>query len=166
MALTVNLIGPSPWGFRIFGGRDFKKAITVSKVLADSHHIFEPGHTLSNHILCYCESTAYNGMSCKVNFLLTTSLFLSLFASMGCFIPISLTTEPVRMEVDYIRGKSLITVQWKLRWEMRGSWPQSAVCVRVGLCFCSNVHALTCALVKLYFSMCMLFLLNIFSKSL
>ncbi|KAM8887238.1 PDZ and LIM domain protein 2 isoform 1-T3 [Spinachia spinachia] len=32
MALTVNLIGPSPWGFRILGGRDFKKAITVSKV--------------------------------------------------------------------------------------------------------------------------------------
>ncbi|KAM6930355.1 PDZ and LIM domain protein 2 isoform 1-T1 [Xenentodon cancila] len=32
MALTVNLIGPSPWGFRIFGGRDFKRAITVSKV--------------------------------------------------------------------------------------------------------------------------------------
>uniref|UniRef100_A0A3Q3W3D9 PDZ and LIM domain protein 2 n=1 Tax=Mola mola TaxID=94237 RepID=A0A3Q3W3D9_MOLML len=32
MALTVNLIGPSPWGFRIFGGRDFKKALTVSKV--------------------------------------------------------------------------------------------------------------------------------------
>lgn len=32
MALTVNLIGPSPWGFRIYGGRDFKKAITISKV--------------------------------------------------------------------------------------------------------------------------------------
>ncbi|XP_068461416.1 PDZ and LIM domain protein 2 [Clinocottus analis] len=32
MALTVNIIGPSPWGFRILGGRDFKKAITVSKV--------------------------------------------------------------------------------------------------------------------------------------
>ncbi|XP_075894995.1 PDZ and LIM domain protein 2 [Nelusetta ayraudi] len=32
MALTVNLTGPSPWGFRISGGRDFKKAITVSKV--------------------------------------------------------------------------------------------------------------------------------------
>ncbi|KAM6954330.1 LOW QUALITY PROTEIN: PDZ and LIM domain protein 2 [Aplochiton taeniatus] len=32
MSLSVNLIGPSPWGFRIFGGRDFKKAITVSKV--------------------------------------------------------------------------------------------------------------------------------------
>ncbi|XP_020512719.1 PDZ and LIM domain protein 2 [Labrus bergylta] len=32
MALKVNLIGPSPWGFRIYGGRDFKKAITVSKV--------------------------------------------------------------------------------------------------------------------------------------
>ncbi|KAM8865838.1 PDZ and LIM domain protein 2 [Synchiropus picturatus] len=32
MALTVSLIGPSPWGFRICGGRDFKKSITVSKV--------------------------------------------------------------------------------------------------------------------------------------
>lgn len=32
MALTLNLIGPSPWGFRICGGRDFKKALTVSKV--------------------------------------------------------------------------------------------------------------------------------------
>ncbi|MED6266872.1 hypothetical protein CHARACLAT_006406 [Characodon lateralis] len=32
MAQTLKLIGPSPWGFRIFGGRDFKKAITVSKV--------------------------------------------------------------------------------------------------------------------------------------
>ncbi|XP_040051316.1 PDZ and LIM domain protein 2 isoform X2 [Gasterosteus aculeatus] len=36
MALTVNLIGPSPWGFRILGGRDFKKAITVSKVTGAS----------------------------------------------------------------------------------------------------------------------------------
>lgn len=33
MPFTVNLIGPSPWGFRISGGRDFKKAITVSKVI-------------------------------------------------------------------------------------------------------------------------------------
>ncbi|XP_014892698.1 PDZ and LIM domain protein 2 [Poecilia latipinna] len=32
MALTLNLIGPSPWGFRICGGRDFNKDITVSKV--------------------------------------------------------------------------------------------------------------------------------------
>ncbi|KAJ8378058.1 hypothetical protein AAFF_G00248530 [Aldrovandia affinis] len=32
MSFTVNLNGPSPWGFRISGGRDFKKAITVSKV--------------------------------------------------------------------------------------------------------------------------------------
>ncbi|XP_017323937.1 PDZ and LIM domain protein 2 [Ictalurus punctatus] len=32
MAFTMNLAGPSPWGFRISGGRDFKKAITVSKV--------------------------------------------------------------------------------------------------------------------------------------
>lgn len=33
MPFKVNLIGPSPWGFRISGGRDFKKAITVSKVI-------------------------------------------------------------------------------------------------------------------------------------
>ncbi|TRY58411.1 hypothetical protein DNTS_005205 [Danionella cerebrum] len=32
MPFTMNLIGPSPWGFRISGGRDFKKSITVSKV--------------------------------------------------------------------------------------------------------------------------------------
>ncbi|XP_056585679.1 PDZ and LIM domain protein 2 [Triplophysa dalaica] len=32
MPFKVNLIGPSPWGFRISGGRDFKKAFTVSKV--------------------------------------------------------------------------------------------------------------------------------------
>ncbi|XP_066500540.1 PDZ and LIM domain protein 2 [Hoplias malabaricus] len=36
MAFSVNLTGPSPWGFRISGGRDFKKAITVSKVNAGS----------------------------------------------------------------------------------------------------------------------------------
>ncbi|XP_066570559.1 PDZ and LIM domain protein 2 [Amia ocellicauda] len=36
MSQTMNLIGPSPWGFRIAGGRDFKKAITVSKVNAGS----------------------------------------------------------------------------------------------------------------------------------
>lgn len=46
MALTVNLIGPSPWGFRIYGGRDFKKAITVSKVFVDSSPDAEPCHTL------------------------------------------------------------------------------------------------------------------------
>nr|XP_005992651.1 PREDICTED: PDZ and LIM domain protein 2 [Latimeria chalumnae] len=32
MSLMVNLIGPSPWGFRITGGRDFNKPIAVSKV--------------------------------------------------------------------------------------------------------------------------------------
>ncbi|KAH0623136.1 hypothetical protein JD844_031126 [Phrynosoma platyrhinos] len=32
MSVTVNLIGPAPWGFRITGGRDFRKPITVSKV--------------------------------------------------------------------------------------------------------------------------------------
>ncbi|KAM9394211.1 PDZ and LIM domain protein 2 [Pholidichthys leucotaenia] len=36
MALTVNLIGPSPWGFRILGGRELKKAITITKVTGGS----------------------------------------------------------------------------------------------------------------------------------
>ncbi|XP_072288991.1 PDZ and LIM domain protein 2 isoform X2 [Eucyclogobius newberryi] len=30
--MYLNLIGPAPWGFRIAGGRDFKKAVTVAKV--------------------------------------------------------------------------------------------------------------------------------------
>ncbi|XP_071585100.1 PDZ and LIM domain protein 2 isoform X2 [Heliangelus exortis] len=32
MPVTVTLAGPAPWGFRISGGRDFRKPITVSKV--------------------------------------------------------------------------------------------------------------------------------------
>ncbi|KFP76888.1 PDZ and LIM domain protein 2, partial [Acanthisitta chloris] len=32
MSLRVTLPGPAPWGFRISGGRDFRKPITVSKV--------------------------------------------------------------------------------------------------------------------------------------
>ncbi|XP_007476540.2 PDZ and LIM domain protein 2 [Monodelphis domestica] len=32
MALTVDVIGPAPWGFRITGGRDFHMPIVVSKV--------------------------------------------------------------------------------------------------------------------------------------
>ncbi|NXH88970.1 PDLI2 protein, partial [Edolisoma coerulescens] len=32
MPVTVTLPGPAPWGFRISGGRDFGKPITVSKV--------------------------------------------------------------------------------------------------------------------------------------
>uniref|UniRef100_A0A8D2L9Z9 PDZ domain-containing protein n=1 Tax=Varanus komodoensis TaxID=61221 RepID=A0A8D2L9Z9_VARKO len=32
MLVNVNLTGPAPWGFRITGGRDFRKPITVSKV--------------------------------------------------------------------------------------------------------------------------------------
>ncbi|XP_068776927.1 PDZ and LIM domain protein 2 isoform X3 [Struthio camelus] len=32
MSVTVTLAGPAPWGFRITGGRDFGKPITVSKV--------------------------------------------------------------------------------------------------------------------------------------
>ncbi|CAM4701970.1 unnamed protein product [Lepidochelys olivacea] len=33
MSMTVNLTGPAPWGFRITGGRDFRKPIIVSKVI-------------------------------------------------------------------------------------------------------------------------------------
>ncbi|NXV82882.1 PDLI2 protein, partial [Atlantisia rogersi] len=33
MLVTVTLAGPAPWGFRITGGRDFGKPITVSKVM-------------------------------------------------------------------------------------------------------------------------------------
>ncbi|XP_018590044.1 PDZ and LIM domain protein 2-like isoform X2 [Scleropages formosus] len=36
MALSVNLTGPSPWGFRVSGGRDFKKPLTISKVTGGS----------------------------------------------------------------------------------------------------------------------------------
>ncbi|NWR76758.1 PDLI2 protein, partial [Centropus unirufus] len=32
MPVTVTLPGPAPWGFRVTGGRDFGKPITVSKV--------------------------------------------------------------------------------------------------------------------------------------
>ncbi|XP_058146022.1 PDZ and LIM domain protein 2 isoform X2 [Dasypus novemcinctus] len=32
MALTVDVAGPAPWGFRITGGRDFHAPITVTKV--------------------------------------------------------------------------------------------------------------------------------------
>uniref|UniRef100_A0A2D4LK63 PDZ domain-containing protein n=1 Tax=Micrurus spixii TaxID=129469 RepID=A0A2D4LK63_9SAUR len=33
MSVNVNLTGPAPWGFRITGGRDFRKPIIVSKVI-------------------------------------------------------------------------------------------------------------------------------------
>ncbi|XP_004685288.1 PREDICTED: PDZ and LIM domain protein 2 isoform X2 [Condylura cristata] len=32
MALTVDVVGPAPWGFRITGGRDFHTPIKVTKV--------------------------------------------------------------------------------------------------------------------------------------
>lgn len=32
MALTVDVVGPAPWGFRISGGRDFHTPIIVTKV--------------------------------------------------------------------------------------------------------------------------------------
>lgn len=34
MALTVDVVGPAPWGFRISGGRDFHTPIVVTKVSA------------------------------------------------------------------------------------------------------------------------------------
>lgn len=36
MALTVDVVGPGPWGFRITGGRDFHTPIMVTKVRASS----------------------------------------------------------------------------------------------------------------------------------
>lgn len=36
MALTVDVMGPAPWGFRITGGRDFHTPIMVTKVRASS----------------------------------------------------------------------------------------------------------------------------------
>ncbi|XP_036096576.1 PDZ and LIM domain protein 2 isoform X1 [Molossus molossus] len=33
MALTVDVVGPAPWGFRITGGRDFHTPIMVTKVV-------------------------------------------------------------------------------------------------------------------------------------
>lgn len=36
MPQTVTLMGPSPWGFRLVGGRDFSTPLTVSRVTAGS----------------------------------------------------------------------------------------------------------------------------------
>lgn len=36
MSVSVTLVGPAPWGFRITGGRDFRKPIMVSKVTEHS----------------------------------------------------------------------------------------------------------------------------------
>ncbi|XP_066495700.1 PDZ and LIM domain protein 2 [Tiliqua scincoides] len=36
MSVSVTLVGPAPWGFRITGGRDFRKPIVVSKVTEHS----------------------------------------------------------------------------------------------------------------------------------
>ena len=32
MTQTVTLKGPSPWGFRLVGGRDFSTPLTISRV--------------------------------------------------------------------------------------------------------------------------------------
>lgn len=32
MSHTVTLKGPSPWGFRLMGGRDFSTPLTISRV--------------------------------------------------------------------------------------------------------------------------------------
>lgn len=39
MALTVDVVGPAPWGFRITGGRDFHTPIMVTKVRASSRRL-------------------------------------------------------------------------------------------------------------------------------
>ncbi|XP_016431959.1 PDZ and LIM domain protein 2-like [Sinocyclocheilus rhinocerous] len=36
MTFRLSLTGPPPWGFRICGGRDFRRSLTVSKVCEDS----------------------------------------------------------------------------------------------------------------------------------
>uniref|UniRef100_A0A671SCW5 PDZ and LIM domain protein 2 n=1 Tax=Sinocyclocheilus anshuiensis TaxID=1608454 RepID=A0A671SCW5_9TELE len=36
MTFRLSLTGPPPWGFRICGGRDFRRSLTVSKVREDS----------------------------------------------------------------------------------------------------------------------------------
>lgn len=36
MSQTVTLKGPSPWGFRLVGGRDFSTPLTISRVGGDS----------------------------------------------------------------------------------------------------------------------------------
>ncbi|XP_016123047.1 PDZ and LIM domain protein 4-like [Sinocyclocheilus grahami] len=32
MSHTVTLTGPSPWGFRLVGGRDFSAPLTISRI--------------------------------------------------------------------------------------------------------------------------------------
>uniref|UniRef100_A0A3B4A9D9 PDZ domain-containing protein n=1 Tax=Periophthalmus magnuspinnatus TaxID=409849 RepID=A0A3B4A9D9_9GOBI len=44
MPQTVTLMGPSPWGFRLVGGRDFSTPLTVSRVSRKSRH----GNSSSN----------------------------------------------------------------------------------------------------------------------
>lgn len=36
MSQTVTLKGPSPWGFRLVGGRDFSTPLTISRVGSDT----------------------------------------------------------------------------------------------------------------------------------
>ncbi|MEQ2233135.1 PDZ and LIM domain protein 4 [Ilyodon furcidens] len=36
MSHTVTLKGPSPWGFRLVGGRDFSTPLTISRVTSGS----------------------------------------------------------------------------------------------------------------------------------
>ncbi|CAG06334.1 unnamed protein product [Tetraodon nigroviridis] len=36
MTQTVTLKGPSPWGFRLVGGRDFSTPLTISRVGSDT----------------------------------------------------------------------------------------------------------------------------------
>ena len=40
MPQTVTLEGPSPWGFRLVGGRDFSTPLTISRVSTQTKVIF------------------------------------------------------------------------------------------------------------------------------
>uniref|UniRef100_A0AAQ4QFH3 PDZ domain-containing protein n=1 Tax=Gasterosteus aculeatus aculeatus TaxID=481459 RepID=A0AAQ4QFH3_GASAC len=49
MTQTVTLTGPSPWGFRLVGGRDFSTPLTVSRVTPGSKAAqgdLSPGDTI------------------------------------------------------------------------------------------------------------------------
>lgn len=72
-------------------GHNCIEGISQQTHWAQTHHI-------KPYPLFFFVKTTSNGMSCKVNFPLSVSLFLFLFVSTGCFIPVSLTTEPFRIE--------------------------------------------------------------------
>lgn len=46
---NVSLAGPSPWGFRLQGGKDFNMPLTVSRVRPQN-----PGQKDSNSLVQHC----------------------------------------------------------------------------------------------------------------